>query len=184
MVSSRNVCFRCVVTLHAALGLEAIRLISRVPVEASIVYFTSQKGSTKEARTSKKLFHPLDSIKHLLSSQSLNDHYAFLSYLSVLPVQLWAGPPEPGGAGDVQQIGHSHLPLALDQWEVERIISFMDSGDEQIRRLVGIFQISLLLRILTSQSADINRLNARVKFHSRKVVRRPYITTHNRTQHI
>jgi len=65
--------------INYALGLEAIRLISRVPVEASIVYFTSQKGSTKEARTSKKLFHPLDSIKHLLSSQSLNDHYAFLS---------------------------------------------------------------------------------------------------------
>ncbi|KLO12249.1 hypothetical protein SCHPADRAFT_427526 [Schizopora paradoxa] len=126
-----------------ALGLESIRLISKVPTDISVAYFAPHD----EVPTSKKLPHPIDSIKHLLGSQSLNDHYVFLSYLSILPVRLWAGPPEADGGSGVQQTDPTHLPLALSQWEVERIITFMDSSDEQIRRLT--------LTILTHGSSTL-----------------------------
>lgn len=118
----------------------------------------------------------MDCIRHLLSSQSLNDHYAFLSYLSILPVQLWAGPPELDGGGEAQQIGLTHLPLALGQWEVERIITFMDSSDEQIRRLVSV-SLYVTERTLILCDADIIRLDGRLKYYRRNVLRRSLITS-------
>ena len=91
--------------------------------------------------------HPIAIIRHFISSRELDDIYFFLSCLSCLDASLWAG--EQTGSdqpllaeaveGDDSRNSQEapKVKPVLDQWEVERIISSLESDDEGIRELVS-----------------------------------------------
>ncbi|KAJ7647590.1 armadillo-type protein [Roridomyces roridus] len=64
---------------------------------------------------------PAAMIRELLTSRSVNDQYIFLSCLSCLDPQLWAGT-------------NVEIPAVLDEWEVGRVMELLDSADMQIRQ--------------------------------------------------
>ncbi|KAJ7209609.1 armadillo-type protein [Mycena pura] len=74
----------------------------------------------KNAQASQS-FSPASSLRQILNSQGANDHYIFLSCLSCLNPDLWAGT-------DV------NIPPVLDEWEVGRVMGLLDSSDRTIRR--------------------------------------------------
>lgn len=74
--------------------------------------------------------NPIHHIKHLLAAQSPEEHYAFLSCLECIDPEFWAG------------TAPSDAPSILDEWEVERMMGFVDSSDALIRKKVGTFQSS------------------------------------------
>ena len=113
---------------------------------ATVSQFIQEKSDRKHADDVD--VHPIAMIRHFISSRELNDIYFFLSCLSCLDPSLWAGeqagnnrPPlvEPVEESD-NGTGVEHLKInpVLDQWEVERIISSLESDDEGIRELVSI----------------------------------------------
>lgn len=64
------------------------------------------------------------SIRHLLTEEDPNDVYIFLSCLDHIDPKLWAGTtPE--------------IPAVLEEWEVERVMKLLDSGDSSIRKKVS-----------------------------------------------
>lgn len=71
----------------------------------------------------------------------------FLSCLACLDPSLWAGTQNPTKelfaqpaveAGAIEEGHKAVIPPVLDQWEVERVMSFLESDDDQIRALVCI----------------------------------------------
>ena len=87
-------------------------------------------------------YHPVAQILHFLSSQQVNEHYLFLSCLCAIDSSIWSdftlspmdGPPVPVNS-------EPFTASVLDQWEVERIIGFLESEDEGIRTLVRDTQV-------------------------------------------
>lgn len=62
-------------------------------------------------------------IRHLLTSDDPNELYVFLLCLGCVDPKLWAGTtPE--------------IPAVLEEWEVERIMGLLESGDSSIRKKV------------------------------------------------
>ncbi|KAJ7755738.1 armadillo-type protein [Mycena maculata] len=64
---------------------------------------------------------PAANIRGLITSRSANDQYIFLSCLSCLNPEVWAGT-------------NAEIPAVLDEWEVGRVMEFLDSSDTVIRR--------------------------------------------------
>ncbi|KAJ7078870.1 armadillo-type protein [Mycena belliarum] len=77
---------------------------------------------------------PVANIRHLLTSRSVNDQHIFLSCLSCLNPEVWAGT-------------NADIPAVLDEWEVGRVMELLDSSDIGIRRKT--------LGILNSADANI-----------------------------
>ncbi|KAK7057425.1 adaptin-N domain-containing protein [Favolaschia claudopus] len=77
---------------------------------------------------------PAAHIRELLTSQSVNDQYIFLSCLACLNPETWAGI-------------NADIPAVLEQWEVGRVMELLDSSDSVIR--------SKTLRILSSIDPNI-----------------------------
>lgn len=66
---------------------------------------------------------PVHNIRQLLRSSDPQDHYVFVSCLQCLNPNLWAGTdPE--------------RPAVLEGWEVERVMTLLDSTDSLIRKRV------------------------------------------------
>jgi AP-4 complex subunit epsilon-1 len=68
-------------------------------------------------------FSPATNIRQLLTSRSVNDQYIFLSCLSCLNPEIWAGT-------------NTDVPAVLEEWEVGRVMEFLDSSDTAVRRKV------------------------------------------------
>lgn len=66
---------------------------------------------------------PAANIRHLLTSRSVNDQYIFLSCLSCLDPESWAGT-------------NPEIPAVLEEWEVGRVMELLDSSDTVIRQKV------------------------------------------------
>ncbi|KAJ6558526.1 armadillo-type protein, partial [Mycena vulgaris] len=90
----------------------------------------------RNAQTSLSL-SPAANIRQLLTSRSVNDQYIFLTCLSCLNPELWAGT-------------NVDIPAVLDEWEVGRVMELLDSSDRVIRRKT--------LEILNS--IDVNIVNS------------------------
>ncbi|TEB37502.1 ARM repeat-containing protein [Coprinellus micaceus] len=69
-------------------------------------------------------------LTHLLQSQDPNDHYLYLACLLCVDPAVWAGTQE------------GRL-LVLEAWEVERVMGFLESDDDYIRKMT----LTLLARI-------------------------------------
>ncbi|KAL5535126.1 hypothetical protein ACEPAF_3220 [Sanghuangporus sanghuang] len=144
-----------------SLTLECFRFLGRFPsatIARYIIKASSQSSAFhQQGEGSDKplphFVHPVVRIRHFLSSRTLNDHYLFLSCLVCLDPSLWAGATPPAEkllstAEGEQNNGDSStetnaIPLVLDQLEVERMLSFLESDDEQIRTLTLRILISL-----------------------------------------
>ncbi|KAJ7350295.1 armadillo-type protein [Mycena albidolilacea] len=80
---------------------------------------------------------PVANIRDLLPSRSANDQYIFLSCLACLNPELWAGT-------------NAEFPAVLEEWEVGRVMEFLDSSDSGIRKkTLGILN-SIDLNIVNS----------------------------------
>ena len=66
---------------------------------------------------------PVSYIRDLLASDDPNLHYLFLVCLDFLDARLWSGSVD-------------EYPSVLDNWEVEKIMRFIDSPDVLIRTKV------------------------------------------------
>ncbi|KAG7090900.1 hypothetical protein E1B28_009979 [Marasmius oreades] len=64
---------------------------------------------------------PISHVRHLLTSQDVNDQHLFLSCLECVDPNFWAG-------------NTLDIPPALDQWEVEHIMRLLDSMDPLVRK--------------------------------------------------
>ncbi|KAJ7497085.1 armadillo-type protein [Mycena latifolia] len=64
---------------------------------------------------------PTANIRQLLTSRSVNDQYIFLSCLSCLNPEMWAGT-------------NAEIPPVLEEWEVGKVMELLDSSDTVIRR--------------------------------------------------
>jgi len=73
---------------------------------------------------------PIHNIRHLLTSSDPNEQYLFLSCIQCLEPDLWAGTSP-------------SRPAVLEEWEVERVMKFLDSADTSIRKMVNIDRIEL-----------------------------------------
>ncbi|KAI0929134.1 hypothetical protein AcW1_006156 [Taiwanofungus camphoratus] len=60
-------------------------------------------------------------IRHLLTSENVNDIYVFVSCLECIESKLWSG-------------ATADVPAVLEEWEVERVMRLLDSSDNFIRR--------------------------------------------------
>ena len=67
-------------------------------------------------------------IRTLLTSRDPNDQYLFLSTLQSINPKYWAGTTV-------------DIPPVLEEWEVHRIMRFLDSDDPLIRTMVCIFKM-------------------------------------------
>ena len=134
--------------------MDVFKLFSKLPVKQFAKFLSRHQDKISDNAT-----HPVQAVRHLLSSPSLNDHYSFLTCLCCLHPILWAGASLDTEDELDKTIGREYndaMPLApvLDQWEVERIMTFIDSSDSLIRTLVGchivedsdIYPISFSLR--------------------------------------
>ncbi|KAJ6593663.1 ARM repeat-containing protein [Mycena capillaripes] len=72
-----------------------------------------------KAQTSQSL-SPVADIRQLLTSRSVNDQYIFLSCLACLRPEIWAGT-------------NPEIPVVLEEWEVGRVMQFLDSSDKVLR---------------------------------------------------
>ncbi|KAL5534648.1 hypothetical protein ACEPAG_1111 [Sanghuangporus baumii] len=144
-----------------SLILECFRFLGRFPSASIARYIIKSSSQSPELHqqgegSDKPLphfVHPIVRIRHFLSSRTLNDHYLFLSCLVCLDPSLWAGTTPPAEkllstAEGEQNNGDNStetnaIPLVLDQLEVERVLSFLESEDEQIRTLTLRILISL-----------------------------------------
>ncbi|KAJ7690631.1 armadillo-type protein [Mycena rosella] len=90
----------------------------------------------RNAVTSESL-SPAANIRQLLTSRSVNDQYIFLSCLSRLKPEIWAGT-------------NPEIPAVLEEWEVGRVMELLDSSDAVVRRkTLGILN-SIDLNIVNS----------------------------------
>ncbi|KAF9268806.1 ARM repeat-containing protein [Marasmius fiardii PR-910] len=78
-------------------------------------------GPETSLLTSRKL-SPINYVRHLLTSQDLNDQYLFLTCLESVDPKFWAGTTP-------------DIPAVLDQWEVEHIMRLLDSRDPLVRKM-------------------------------------------------
>ncbi len=148
--------------------MECFRTLSRIPSQDIMGHLSSQRStsrlpeanpdpllSNKHVRT-----HPVETIRSYLSSRNPNDHYLFMSCLDLLHVSLWAGNASTPTLTTTAQTdlsgsavnaavksSNSINELVLEQWEVERIMSFLTSGDRLIWKLVR-FSISGLIILI------------------------------------
>lgn len=67
--------------------------------------------------------HPVRCIRRLLVSEAPNDHYLFLTCVEFIDTQIWAGTLSGGSP-------------VLESWEVKRIMGFLGSEDDLIRKKV------------------------------------------------
>ncbi|TDL21032.1 ARM repeat-containing protein [Rickenella mellea] len=129
-----------------ALTLEAFRLLSHIPTTLLATFLATPPESPP--------LHPLHTIKNLLSSREPSDHYVFLSCLRCLNPILWTGgnvqlqrpPPsddDPFTGLEDTVVKVPDVPAALDQWEVEKVMTFLQSDDPSIRVLT----LRILLRV-------------------------------------
>lgn len=133
-----------------ALILELFRILGQFPYSLLFKYISGSvsPSATESMSTPQKAIHPVISIRHYLSSRSLNDHYFFLSCICCLDPTLWAGSQVPlyDTKKEVDATGLSKssisIPAVLDQWEVERVIGFLESEDSGIRLLVRSCEMS------------------------------------------
>ncbi|KAJ7874720.1 armadillo-type protein [Mycena olivaceomarginata] len=87
---------------------------------------------------------PVANIRDLLTSRSANDQYIFLSCLACLNPELWAGT-------------NAEFPAVLEEWEVGRVMEFLDSSDSGIRKkTLGILNSIDLNISLQTLPADLN----------------------------
>ncbi|KDQ57667.1 hypothetical protein JAAARDRAFT_207161 [Jaapia argillacea MUCL 33604] len=100
----------------------------------SFSVFSSSKTELLALVKSMPSLSPARSIRHLITSEDPNEHYLVLSCLEFLDVALWAGTD-------------SEIPSVLDAWEVERVMMFLESRDEAIRKKT--------LRLLNSVDSNI-----------------------------
>ncbi|RXW23371.1 hypothetical protein EST38_g2524 [Candolleomyces aberdarensis] len=63
------------------------------------------------------------SIQNLLASHDINDQYLYLACLTCIDPVIWAGTSP-------------DRPLVLEGWEVEKIMQFLESPDDSIRKMV------------------------------------------------
>ncbi|KAL5495678.1 hypothetical protein ACEPAI_1141 [Sanghuangporus weigelae] len=141
-----------------SLILECFRFLGRFPSATIARYILKASFQSPELRqqgegSDKPLphfVHPVVRIRHFLSSRALNDHYLFLSCLVCLDSSLWAGTTPLAeklfttAEGEQDNSTETNaIPLVLDQLEVERVLSFLESEDEQIRMLTLRILISL-----------------------------------------
>lgn len=98
--------------IHTALLYGAFKLLSDFPSDnIAANQVSAQLG-------------PVHNIRRLLTSKDPDDHYLFVSCLRCLNPNLWAGTdPE--------------RPAVLEGWEVERVMTFLDSADSLIRKRVS-----------------------------------------------
>ncbi|KAJ7128916.1 armadillo-type protein [Mycena crocata] len=134
---------RTVGLLHSNLGLilqmiQSTAESSDHPVMCAAFLLLSDiaAGEIRTAQISAS-FSPAANIRQLLMSRSVNDQYIFLSCLSCLNPELWAGT-----SGDI--------PAVLEEWEVGRVMELLDSSDKTIRQKT----LGILNRI------DLNIVNA------------------------
>lgn len=67
----------------------------------------------------------IQEVRQLLTSDEPDGLYMFIYCLSCVDPKLWAGTsPE--------------IPAVLDEWEVERVMSLLDSEDKLIRKQVSV----------------------------------------------
>ncbi|KAF7362087.1 Adaptin-N domain-containing protein [Mycena venus] len=86
---------------------------------AVLVLSDADLGETSKAEISQSLSAAAN-IRELLTSRSSNDQYIFLSCLARLNPELWAGT-------------NAEIPAVLEEWEVGRVMEFLDSSDTVIR---------------------------------------------------
>ncbi|KAF7375959.1 Adaptin-N domain-containing protein [Mycena sanguinolenta] len=130
--------------LHSHLGLvlQIIQTTSKssdhpVMYAAFLLLLDVEAREIMDTQTSQSLSSPAASIRDLLTSRSVNDQYIFLSCLGCLNPELWAGT-------------NAEIPAVLDEWEVGKVMEFLDSSDPVMRQKT--------LRILNS--ADPNIVNS------------------------
>lgn len=111
------------------------KVSTRLRVQTEAQDSNSDQRPTEGQRTID--YHPIARIRHFLSSQSLTEHYLFLSCLVALDASLWAGiPVTRKETPDPSASLAPEVTSVLDQWEVERIMGFLESDDIGIRALV------------------------------------------------
>ncbi|KAJ7502817.1 armadillo-type protein [Mycena galericulata] len=118
---------RSVGVLQANLGLilEIIRSSSEssdhpMMCAAFLLLCDVDTWELKNAQSSDSL-SPAANIRPLLTSRSINDQYIFLECLSCVNPEIWAGT-------------NAEIPAVLEEWEVGRVMEFLDSSDTLIRR--------------------------------------------------
>ncbi|CAL1705101.1 unnamed protein product [Somion occarium] len=86
----------------------------------------------------------ISAIRHLLTSDNINDIYTFISSLESLEPRYWAGIS-------------ADIPSVLEAWEVERVMSLLGSNDQAIRKKV----LRILLKVdRTIVESYFNQLSA------------------------
>ncbi|KAJ7928581.1 armadillo-type protein [Mycena leptocephala] len=115
---------RLVGLLHSNLGLvfEIIQSTSKSS-DHPVMYAAFLLLSDVDARetSNAQSLSPVANIRQLLTSRSVNDQYIFLSCLVCLNPEIWAGT-------------NPEIPAVLEEWEVGRVVEFLDSSDKVIRQ--------------------------------------------------
>ena len=125
--------------------------MSFVPPTYLSAYLSSNLDPSASSHSSSSV-HPVEVIKPFLSSRSTLDQFLFLSCLVQLPVSIWAGsktsasPDEPVVESQKME---STKPVLIER-EVGRIMSFLESDDTSVRKLVCI-----LFRLGVGMEADL-----------------------------
>ncbi|KAL0581811.1 hypothetical protein V5O48_000179 [Marasmius crinis-equi] len=65
---------------------------------------------------------PINYVRELLTSRTINDQYLFLLCLESVDPKFWAGTTQ-------------DIPSVLDQWEVEHVMRLLDSRDPLVRKM-------------------------------------------------
>ncbi|KAF8170253.1 armadillo-type protein [Mycena galopus ATCC 62051] len=119
--------------------LQILRTLGHVGILPAVMYaaflllLNVDAREISNAQTSQSL-SPAVNIRDLLISRSVNDQYIFLACLGCLSPEMWAGT-------------NAEIPAVLEEWEVGRVMEFLDSTDTVIRQKT--------LRILNSIDPNI-----------------------------
>ncbi|KAI5124394.1 hypothetical protein M0805_008279 [Coniferiporia weirii] len=123
--------------------LECFRLLGRFPTSVTFRYIhglISPQSTSIKIRP--QLDHPVALIRHFLSSRSLNELFLFLSCLACLDPVLWAGTQATEAllTDEQEHVDNVEsrmltIPPVLDQLEVERVLSSLESDDAGVRAL-------------------------------------------------
>ncbi|KAL1696083.1 armadillo-type protein [Schizophyllum commune] len=98
---------------------------------------------------------PVADIRDYLTSRDVNEQVLFLNCLDSIDPILWAGTKP-----DVR-------PLVLEEWEVERVMGFLDSPDPLIRKKARIsfcrsLRIALTFRAVFQTLAILNKIDGNI----------------------
>ncbi|KAG8214010.1 armadillo-type protein [Butyriboletus roseoflavus] len=104
--------------------LDFIKRVSNVPMRAVLreAFMLLSTVSAEELDKSQLSSTAVTSIRHFLSSRDPNDLYLFLSCLSCVDPNTWAGT-------------RPNTVAVLDEWEVQGIMRLLDSPDGLLRKM-------------------------------------------------